>query len=290
MSNSMDQIFKDTLSNHTSPVNENVWNAIENDLPTPKTDSISSSTQSSLFSTILSTTALTVAVGSLAFLVVTNAPEVSNKPIITENTYSENTHIENSTLTTLNTAKEEGQFVQEAPTKIQNGNAIPTVSPKKETSTTVLQSSSTTGLENTIESKPEITPLAQNTPQGLNDVQDTNKSLADQETEEVFKTGEFVTFTINFNNTSGKDVKSFKVWEEFPDWCDVSTLETISHNSNYEVVPVKKKRQNAIEWKIKGDFSGDLNSPDNTGFIEYRIMLTEDRKASELEKNQPGVN
>lgn len=102
-----------------------------------------------------------------------------------------------------------------------------------------------------------------------------------------YQMGDYVVFRIAFENTSTKTTNQLQIWEEFPDWCDASTLETIGHDPLHHVKTKIKKGQNTVIWKVKGDFVGPRASSPNKGYIEYRIQLTEAIRASELKRNEP---
>lgn len=279
---SIDNIFKESLSGVETSAPSQVWSQIEGKLPNNTSISTTETIKGtpSLFSTVMSTSVLVIGITTFSFLVVQNSSDTIKNNI--------------QTFTETSPNKEKEQKSISIDNQVQTVTAIATKKINTKNDTHSSSNQSTKKIEKIILSdEPVLERKTVPTPQvvsskkeGISDIETVEKA---QKTEKVHRKGEYVTFTIKFNNTSGKKVKSLKVWEEFPDWCDASTLETISHNSMHEVHTSIKEGQNTVEWKIKGVFSPDKLNPSNTGYIEYRVKLAEDRKASELAKNQPGV-
>lgn len=110
-----------------------------------------------------------------------------------------------------------------------------------------------------------------------------------KEAEKIYQAGEYVTFRFDFQNVTGENVKTLEIWEELPQWCDINSIETISSDHLHVVKTKTYKKYNEVVWKIKGNFSGDLNSPLSKGYIEYKVKINEARSASELNKSKPQI-
>lgn len=284
--NSLDNIFKRSLASAETPAPSGLWSKIDKSLSSSETtahlkkEALNQS--KSLFSSLISTSILVVSIGVCSLLVSKNNIPVAQNNLpktLPEKTSPIRERISQKTKTTKTQPKARNSkpSLHEIKLKSTPVTVITKINKNVPDLPLVAQPETEFNTQTNTAIKPSTLP------------DKIEEALNQEKKEEIHKKGEFVTFTIKYNNTSGKRVKNLKVWEEFPDWCDARTLETLGHNTTHQVKTIIKESQNTVEWKIKGDFSPDLLNPSNTGFIEYRVKINEDRKTSDLEKNKPGV-
>lgn len=286
MSVNIDDIFKSKLVPHTTPPSDGVWDAIQKNL------AVNPSEDRSALGSVITVLSMLVITG---ISVITLHTSTTIPPIGAElwtpkesNIQAESSVSVGSELTpnpaeyfspTPHAAKVSPTVIplqtritaEPTPSSSKTNEGIPTSTLNDRT---LKNQELKTDPEATIET--EVKPTA-----ALESIETTQK------TDLQYEVGDYVVFRIDFENTSTDHTDKLQIWEEFPAWCDASTVETIGHDELHDVKTRTKPGQNTVIWNVKGDFSKHKETSESKGYIEYRIQLTEAKRASELKRNKP---
>ncbi len=107
--------------------------------------------------------------------------------------------------------------------------------------------------------------------------------------EKIYQAGEIVYVEFEFQNVSGFSTKRVESWIEFPEWVDIKTVETTGQSSGILVKTIKREKYNTVVWVAEGNFESDLNSIESKGTIEYRFVIKESKKQSDINALKPEI-
>lgn len=268
LNENFDNIFKSKLEGHSSLPGSDLWQNIESQLPNPSVIpfwSIGKLITVCIASSIIATGSYIFfkpsKITGLEHNIQKNTAETKNTEITKEGFIETKKEIKTSSTERLNNDKI--PFTKQiTPPKNNNSSIKDLLTPKEEVNIS---------LKNNKVDKTRISP-------------NTKPKI-----EKIYEAGEIVVLQFEFQNVSGVNTKKVESWIEFPEWIDVSSVETISYSPGIDVKTTIKTKYNTVIWLAHGNFSGEITSLSSKGMIEYRFKLNESKTQTEINSIKPEI-